>query len=178
MPGFVGHTVTNSIALVGVSAFMAHEGWIVPDIAAVDAGILIATFALSPDMDLFTSKPVDGWGLMRYFWLPYSKLVKHRDKMHIPILGTTVRWIYLLAILGVLLIPILVLFKNIGVSVKFTFAGDRDDVIYYSLYLLDVYIGAAIADALHFALDMITHGLKNEPSRRRGRAVVDDESFM
>ncbi len=177
MPGFWGHTISNGIALIGVTAYMAYERWSVADILAVDAGIAVATVALSPDMDLFTSKPMGSWGLMRFFWWPYARLVKHRDMMHIPILGTAARWAYMLAMLALLSLPILFLLKQIGLQVNFNFTGDRDDVIYYSLYLADIFLGACLADALHFAFDILTHGLKNEPSRRRRRFVESDESF-
>ena len=58
MPGFRGHTIANSVVIVGTSAFMYSQGWSLPDIVAVDAGILISTLVLSPDMDLFTSQPM------------------------------------------------------------------------------------------------------------------------
>ncbi|MBI3537633.1 MAG: DUF2227 family putative metal-binding protein [Chloroflexi bacterium] len=169
MPGFWGHTITNSIALVGVTAYMAAERWSVPDIAAVDAGILLSTFVLSPDMDLFTSKPMEEWGWLRFFWWPYARIVKHRDRLHTPILGTTARWIYLIAVITVLILPILFLLRQIGLQVNFSFNGSREDVVYYFLYVVDIFVGANIADGLHFGLDMITHGLKHGTPQSRVR---------
>ncbi|MBI4789742.1 MAG: DUF2227 family putative metal-binding protein [Chloroflexi bacterium] len=164
MPGFTGHTVANSVALVGTSAFMYWQGWSLQDIFFVDTGIVISTLILSPDMDLFTSKPMNGWGILRVFWWPYSKLVKHRDRLHTPIVGTTVRWLYTLGLLALLVLLFRFWFRRIGLQVEFSFDGDREDIIFNLLYVLDVYIGAAIADALHFVLDMFVR----EPRRARG----------
>jgi uncharacterized metal-binding protein len=158
MSGFVGHTTTNAVVAVGTTAFMWWQGWSVGDIVAVDAGIAISSLILSPDMDLFTSRSMEDWGIMRLFWWPYAKIVKHRDRLHTPILGTSVRWVYTLVILGILILPFALLVRNLGF--RLTFSGETDDVVFYLLYLLDVFIGANLADASHFALDMISTGFK------------------
>lgn len=172
MPGFAGHTVANNIALVGTSAWMLYDRWSIPDILAVDAGILIATFVLSPDMDLFESKPMEGWGVLRIFWWPYAKLVRHRDRLHLPVLGTTVRWLYVLAILLLFTALFRFWFRRLGLQVEFSFAGDMDDIIYNLLFLVDVYIGAVIADTLHYVLDTVTHELRRGAPRRRRQPAV------
>ena len=158
MPGFLGHTTANGIVLVGTTAFMWTQGWSTADIVAVDAGVAISTLILSPDMDLFTSKPMDDWGILRYFWWPYSKIVKHRDRLHTPLLGTFVRWLYTLVILSIAVVPLAILVRRIGFRV--TFQGEADDIIWYLGYLLDAFVGANLADAMHFVLDMLTTGLK------------------
>lgn len=158
MPGFIGHTTANGVVLAGTTAFMWTQGWSIGDIVAVDAGIAISSLILSPDMDLFTSKSMDDWGIFRIFWWLYAKLVKHRDRLHTPILGTSVRWIYTMAILSIAMVPLALLMRNLGF--RLTFAGEVDDVIYYLLYLLDVFIGANLADAMHFVLDIVTTGFK------------------
>ncbi len=160
MPGFVGHTTANTIALVGTSAFMWSQGFSIQDIIFVDVGIAASTLILSPDMDLFQSKSMDDWGLLKFFWWPYSKIVKHRDRMHIPVLGTTVRWLYALGIITIFVILFRFWFRRIGLQVNFDFNGDSEDIIYNLLYGLDVYIGAVIADSVHYVLDMVTTGFK------------------
>ena len=158
MPGFVGHTTANGIVLAGTTAFMWTQGWSLADIIAVDAGVAISTLILSPDMDLFTSKSMEDWGILRYFWWPYAKIVKHRDRLHTPLLGTFVRWLYTLVILSIAIVPLAILVRRIGFQV--TFRGETDDIIWYLGYLLDVFVGANLADAMHFVLDMLTTGLK------------------
>jgi uncharacterized metal-binding protein len=160
MPGFVGHTVANTAVLVGTTVVMRAQAWSWQDVIAVDTGIAIASLVLSPDMDLFNSKSMDDWGLLRLFWWPYAKLAKHRDRLHFPILGTAVRWLYVAAILLLFTVLFRFWFRRIGLSVSFDFAGDTDDIIYNALYLADVFLGAVLADTMHYILDMITTRLK------------------
>jgi uncharacterized metal-binding protein len=177
MPGFIGHTAANTVALVGTSAYMWYDRWSIPDILAVDAGILIATFILSPDMDLFKSEPMAGWGVLRIFWLRYAKLVRHRDRLHIPVLGTAVRWLYLSFWIGLLVILFRFWFRRIGLQVEFDFQGDTDDMIYNLLFLVDVFVGAIIADTMHYVLDIITSKLKiGRPRRERWSTIRNRES--
>jgi uncharacterized metal-binding protein len=166
MPGFVGHTTANAALLVGTTIVMRSQGWSWQDVIAVDAGIAIASLVLSPDMDLFNSKSIEGWGWLRVFWWPYSKLAKHRDRLHLPILGTTIRWLYVGAILLLLTILFRFWFRRIGLSVDFDFAGDADDIIYNLGYVLDAYLGAVLADTTHYMLDMISTRLKRLVPRR------------
>ena len=169
MPGFVGHTIGNTVVLAGTTAVMASQGWSLADIVAVDAGVVIATVILSPDMDLFNSRSMDDWGILRLFWWPYAKLVKHRDTMHIPLIGTFVRWLYMLAIISLAIVPIAILLRRVGFSM--TFKGDTDDITWYLGYLLDAFVGATLADTMHYILDITTTSIKTKliPHRHRER---------
>jgi len=166
MPGFVGHTVANAAVLVGTTVVMRAQGWSWQDVMAVDAGIVIATFVLSPDLDLFNSKSMNGWGWLRFFWWPYSKLAKHRDRLHLPILGTAVRWLYVLTLLAILGLLFYLWFRRIGLGISFDFAGDAHDLIYNALYLVDVFIGAVLADTTHYVLDILSTKIKRLVPRR------------
>jgi len=168
MPGFIGHTIGNTVVLTGTTAFMWSQGWSVADIVAADVGVAIATLILSPDMDLFNSRSMDDWGLLRIFWWPYAKLVKHRDAMHIPLLGTFVRWLYMIVIVSIAIVPIAILLRRIGF--KMTFQGDAEDIFWYLGYLLDAFVGATVADAMHYVLDITTTAIKRMvPHRYRER---------
>lgn len=161
MPGFAGHTLANSLVLIGTTAFLIHEGASTPTVLAVDTGIVISTLVLSPDMDLFTSKPMEEWGLARFFWWPYAKLVKHRDRLHTPILGTTVRWLYLLVLLLLIYLAGRLFLDWLGLHVQLSLADPRRDLSHYLQYLVFMFVGGNIADAVHFLLDMSTHGLEH-----------------
>jgi uncharacterized metal-binding protein len=160
MPGFIGHTTANTLVLVGTSVVMRTQGWSWQDVVAADAGIAVASLVLSPDMDLFNSKSMDDWGLLRVFWWPYSKLEKHRGRLHIPVLGTAIRWLYVAAILLLFTVLFRFWFRRIGLSISFDFAGDTEDIIYNALYLADVFLGAVLADTMHYVLDIITTSIK------------------
>jgi uncharacterized metal-binding protein len=176
MPGFVGHTAGNAVALIGTTAYMLHDRWSIADTAAIGAGIIVSTLVLSPDMDLFTSKSMDDWGILRYFWFPYAKLVKHRNALHTPILGTAVRWAYFIAILAIAIVPLAIFLRRVGFGI--TFQGDVEDILWYLGYLLDVFIGGCIADGVHLALDAVTTPLKRMGigrERRRARLAMADD---
>lgn len=158
MPGFVGHTAANTLVLAGTTAVMWSQGWSVGDIVAVDAGIAISTLILSPDMDLFTSKSMEDWGILRIFWWPYARIVKHRDRLHTPLLGTLVRWLYTIAVISIAVVPLAILARRM--DLKVTFGGDAEDIQWYLGYVLDLFVGANLADAMHFVLDEVTTGLK------------------
>lgn len=158
MPGFIGHTTGNAIALVGTTAFMLYDKWSLPDVGVVGAGMIVSTIVLSPDMDLFNSRSMDDWGWMRIFWWPYAKLVKHRDRLHIPVLGTLVRWLYMAAVLSIIVIPIYIILKRS--NIVFAFQGDTQDIFWYVGYVIDLLVGATIADTVHFVLDITSTALK------------------
>lgn len=166
MPGFVGHTVANTALMVGTTVVMRAQSWSWQDVIAVNSGIVIATFVLSPDMDLFNSKSIKGWGWLRLFWWPYSKFARHRDRLHLPVIGTTVRWLYVLVLFTLLLLLFHFWFRRIGLSVDVDFAGDTEDLLYNALYLADVFLGAVLADTLHYGLDIISTKLKRLIPRR------------
>jgi uncharacterized metal-binding protein len=71
----------------------------------VAAGFLFGGLMFGPDLDIY-SRHYQRWGLFRFIWLPYQKSLRHRSFLsHGPIIGTTVRVLYLsslIAILGIL----------------------------------------------------------------------------
>jgi len=66
------------------------------------AGYLIGTFFLSPDNDVYHSKPNRRWKFLRFLWLPYTRIFSHRGVSHTPILGSFIKVIYLILVLFVL----------------------------------------------------------------------------
>lgn len=66
---------------------------------------IVATFLLSPDLDIFHSSPNKNWGKMRLVWWPYTKIFSHRGMSHTPILGTWTRilYVFFLILIGFLI---------------------------------------------------------------------------
>ena len=61
--------------------------------------MLFSGLALSPDLDLH-STPYRRWGLFRFLWWPYQKLIPHRSPVsHSPFIGPVVRIAYFLFLL-------------------------------------------------------------------------------
>jgi uncharacterized metal-binding protein len=74
------------------------------------ASYYLAGIYLSPDLDL-VSRPFKRWGLLRWLWLPYQRLIpRHRHWLsHGPAIGSAVRLIYLAAWLS----PLWLLFPGL-----------------------------------------------------------------
>jgi uncharacterized metal-binding protein len=65
------------------------------------ASYYLAGMYLSPDLDL-VSRPFKRWGLLRWVWLPYQRLIpRHRHWLsHGPVIGSGVRLLYLAALIS------------------------------------------------------------------------------
>ncbi len=83
---------TPIIGIIGISHSLELG------IIAVSSHYLAGMF-LSPDLDTL-SKPFKRWGVFKIIWIPYQKMIPHRSPLsHAPILGSTIRSIYLAALL-------------------------------------------------------------------------------
>lgn len=68
--------------------------------AASAIGCVVGGYWLSPDLDI-RSHPFQRWGPLRIIWIPYQKLIRHRSTWsHGPLIGTTLRVLYLAIALG------------------------------------------------------------------------------
>lgn len=113
MPGFNVHSRIGKLCAGGIalstfivlnsSRRIAPELFVVnhaaPTALALGLGTWFGGTLGSPDLDI-PSSPYNHWGELRYVWLPYQILVKHRSPLsHWPIVGTVVRVTYLIFIL-------------------------------------------------------------------------------
>lgn len=70
-----------------------------PGIATAALAFLLGGLWLSPDLDT-RSNPTRRWGPLRLLWWPYRRLLRHRSLLsHSPLLGTSGRLLYLMALL-------------------------------------------------------------------------------
>jgi uncharacterized metal-binding protein len=76
----------------------------------VAGGFMFGGLMFGPDLDIY-SRQFQRWGFLRWLWLPYQKSLRHRSFLsHGPIIGTTLRVVYLATFLAVVAIFILVIF--------------------------------------------------------------------
>ncbi len=70
--------------------------WLGFRVAAVSGlAFLFGGLLLSPDLDI-NSRPYQRWGVLRWLWWPYQRLIRHRSVLsHSPFLGTAIRISYL-----------------------------------------------------------------------------------
>ena len=74
----------------------------------VSLSFLVGGFMLGPDLDIHSIQYVR-WGPLRWIWLPYQSVIKHRSRLsHGPIIGTALRVAYLVVWLS--------LFTLVGMS--------------------------------------------------------------
>ena len=72
----------------------------------VAIAFLFSGLMFGPDLDIYSIQ-FKRWGILRYLWLPYQKLFRHRSGFsHGLVIGTAIRLFYLLSI--VLIIGIFV----------------------------------------------------------------------
>lgn len=75
----------------------------------VSGGFLFGGLMFGPDLDTY-SRQFQRWGWFRWIWMPYQNGLNHRSFLsHGPLVGTAVRLIYLIAWIGFLAIPSLIL---------------------------------------------------------------------
>jgi uncharacterized metal-binding protein len=61
----------------------------------VAGGFMFGGLMFGPDLDIY-SRQYQRWGLLRWIWIPYQKSLRHRSFLsHGPIIGTTLRVLYL-----------------------------------------------------------------------------------
>ena len=81
----------------------------------ISGGFLFSGLMLSPDLDL-KSRPFKRWGWLRWIWIPYQKMLRHRSVFsHGLVIGTTLRVLYLVSwivVLGVLSLAVIQFFRD------------------------------------------------------------------
>ncbi len=93
----IGIGISPVIAIASISM-----GFPVKDTAFLITGFLLATYFLSPDLDL-NSKIYRRWGALKFLWYPYRQLIHHRSWLsHSGPISATLR----LAYLSILLAPV------------------------------------------------------------------------
>ncbi|MBE9008332.1 metal-binding protein [Fortiea sp. LEGE XX443] len=80
----------------------------------VAGGFMFGGLMFGPDLDIY-SRQYQRWGFLRWIWLPYQKSLRHRSFLsHGPIIGTTLRVIYLSCLLAIASFISLVIVEKLG----------------------------------------------------------------
>lgn len=114
---------------------------------------------LSPDLDL-KSNPYYNWRLLRFIWIPYQKVIKHRSVVsHGFILGTIIRVAYLYIVFSLMLISI----TNITL---YTILANTTIIIEkYDVYFVAALIGLELSSICHICLDIVSTMKKRKKSK-------------
>jgi uncharacterized metal-binding protein len=149
------HRTFNTVASVPITgALIFGLGTPVPLALSFAAGYTIATYFINPDLDLY-SDGYQSWGIFRFYWYPYQKILAHRSFLsHAPIVGTLFRIAYLLTL------PVLVLLL-VGTAAR---NSVREALLawipQFLPYILMFILGMVISDALHLVLDVTSTSMK------------------
>ena len=67
----------------------------------IAAGFMFGGLMFGPDLDIYSIQ-FQRWGYFRFIWLPYQKSLRHRSFLsHGPLIGTTLRVIYLCGLVSI-----------------------------------------------------------------------------
>jgi uncharacterized metal-binding protein len=95
MPSGRTHDQITFICLPWVGALSLIATFDVGVTLCLCGGFLFSGLMFGPDLDIY-SKQYQRWGLLRFIWLPYRKVLSHRSWLsHGPVVGTLLRLLYL-----------------------------------------------------------------------------------
>ncbi|MDM9383375.1 metal-binding protein [Chlorogloeopsis sp. ULAP01] len=80
----------------------------------VAGAFMFGGLMFGPDLDIY-SRQYQRWGFLRWIWIPYQKSLRHRSFLsHGPIIGTTLRVVYLGIIAVILALLSVVVAEKLG----------------------------------------------------------------
>lgn len=141
------NVVVLVVLLLGSSLFqsLTITGYFVFGIC----GYVVGTYYLNPDLDI-VSRPYMRWGLIRFIWFPYRKLIVHRSVLsHGHLIGDILRHCYLIIVMSPFLISIIT-------SNPLFLSFLKENLIYY----ISFFIGNCISSSIHIGSDHISTNLK------------------
>jgi len=122
----------------------------------VAGGFLFSGLMLSPDLDL-RSRPFKRWGWLRWIWIPYQRMMRHRSVFsHGILIGTTLRVLYLISWVIFLTLLIVALFQWLGEE---TFAWQEfaqrvvRSLLSYRVELMALFSGLELGASSHYLAD-------------------------
>ncbi len=131
-------------------------------------------FMLSPDLDT-KSKSYARWGILRFIWIPYRKIMKHRSFLsHFPIVSSFIRAFYLIFSLSLIfaffLYVLLFVLGILGVSfdmkgilgiMKNSFSTTFRIISDIELrYIISSIAGISVGDIIHYLVDIFVTEFK------------------
>ena len=109
---------------------------------AVGAGCVLGVI-VSPDLDVDgrtyseTVLPTLLKWIWYVYWWPYSRMFKHRESSHWVIIGTAVRFLYLLG-------PICIMSRYIF-----------GECFFFNITMFWVFVGLCVSDIMHITMDFV-----------------------
>ena len=136
----------------------------------VSGGFLFSGLMFSPDLDL-NSRPFKRWGWLRWIWIPYQKVMRHRSVLsHGLLIGTIVRMLYLAAwtiVLGIIILGIVQVFRDVPWTGQEFAEYIKRSLIEYRAEWIALFVGLELGAMIHSVSDWTSTAVKR--SRRKSR---------
>jgi uncharacterized metal-binding protein len=140
----------------------------------VCGGFLFGGLMLGPDLDTH-SIHYKRWGFLRWMWLPYRHSMRHRSPWsHGPLMGTTVRVMYLLVWLWLFSLVSVATANEVG---QFGWGWDAIAQFWMQQFyrhrqeMFALFVGLEIGAFSHYTADWMVSGYKrkNRKGKKSGR---------
>ena len=115
-------------------------------------GFLFGGLMFGPDLDIY-SRHYKRWGWFRWVWLPYQKSLRHRSFLsHGPIIGTTLRLIYLFCVVCLFWFLLLLFTRDIlNLNWNWEIAGKS--IFHYRKEFFTLFLGMELGAMSHYLID-------------------------
>jgi uncharacterized metal-binding protein len=163
MPSGITHdriTLWTLPWVAGISYSLTRDGELTLILAG---GFLFSGLMFGPDLDIFSIQ-YQRWGVFKFIWLPYRRLLRHRSLLsHGLFIGTYIRVIYLSIIIAFVSIFVVAI-----AQLLFDFTWNWHDFTRQQLNLLSKkYHTQTIAIFLGLELGAMSHSISDWISSRR-----------
>ncbi|MBW4634952.1 MAG: metal-binding protein [Iphinoe sp. HA4291-MV1] len=122
----------------------------------VAGGFLFGGLMFGPDLDIY-SRHYQRWGFLRFIWLPYQKSLRHRSLLsHGPIIGTTLRILYLGCLGAMVVIFTLFIVEklwNVQFNWQTTGGTVTSTLTHYSMEFIALFVGLEVGAMSHSLSD-------------------------
>ena len=135
------------------------------------AGFFFSGLMFGPDLDIYSIQ-FKRWGTLRWIWLPYQKLLRHRSFLsHGFVIGTVIRIVYLLVLLltiSIFIVAILQLIVGFNWNWQ-TFIIQQFNLITQKYYqeAIALLLGLEIGAMSHYISDWLNSAYKNKRKKSR-----------
>ncbi len=122
----------------------------------IASGFMFGGLMFGPDLDIYSIQ-YQRWGYFRFIWLPYQKSLRHRSFLsHGPLIGTTVRVLYLcglITVAGILILLIAEKLLNMTLNWQEVAQNLLETINLHSTQFLALFIGLELGAMSHSISD-------------------------
>ena len=153
-------TIWSMPVVAGITLISTHSSNMT---LLVAGGFMFGGLMFGPDLDIY-SRQFQRCGFLRWIWLPYQKSLRHRSFLsHGPIIGTTLRVVYLTTFLALVAIVLVMIFTKLG-NVTWNWGEVWGTVgktiyIYYGEFFA-LFLGCELGAMSHSCSDWTVSGYK------------------